>query len=119
MMANGAAAYAAPLRLFDPPSQSDTSTAGFGIPVAKLLSMKKNSKPTSGDRHTSRFMVRLPEIFRSKLRLLHERTGKPITQLIQSALKMFLKRFGFWSQQDERELKRQLQTGLNTDNPAF
>jgi hypothetical protein len=79
----------------------------------------RKTKLTRGDRHNSHFMVRLPEIFRTKLRLLRDKSGKPITQLIQSALKMFLKRLGFWSQQDELKLRRELgSTHLNPENHA-
>jgi hypothetical protein len=79
----------------------------FGIRPARTFDMKQTSNPQRGDRHSSRFMVRLPEIFRNKLRLLSERSGKPITQLVQAALKTLLRGFGLWHKEDERELERQ------------
>lgn len=75
-----------------------------------------NEAANPGDRHVSHFLVRLPEVFRGKLRLLRAKTGKPITQLVQSALKLFLKGFGLWSKKDERELQRQ--TSLPRRNDA-
>lgn len=73
--------------------------------AARYFIMDEAANP--GDRHVSHFLIRLPEVFRGKLRLLRARTGKPITQLVQSALKLFLKGFGLWRKQDERELQRQ------------
>jgi hypothetical protein len=61
----------------------------------------------SGDRHRYAFKLRLPEIFRTKLQALKERTGTPMTKLVQSALKTLLRAFGLWKQQDEKELERQ------------
>jgi hypothetical protein len=63
--------------------------------------MSDTSKTNGGDRHASPFMVRLPEIFRRKLQLLKERTGRPMTWLIIDALKRYLARFGLWSKHDE------------------
>jgi hypothetical protein len=76
-----------------------------------ILGMKPNSDAT-GDRHTSSFMLRLPEIFRTKLLLLKEKTGKPMTALVQWGLKLLLRRFGLWNRQDEKELKRQQRAAL-------
>jgi hypothetical protein len=61
----------------------------------------------SGDRHRSRFMVRVPEIFRTKLQLLREKTGRPMTSLVQWALKMLLRGFGLWTKEDDKELARE------------
>jgi hypothetical protein len=52
-------------------------------------------------------MLRIPEIFRSKLRLLKEKTGTPMTKLVQSALKMLLRGFGLWKKEDEKVLESQ------------
>jgi hypothetical protein len=52
-------------------------------------------------------MIRVPEVFRDKLQLLRERTGKPMTELVQSALKVLLRRFGLWGKKDERALERE------------
>jgi hypothetical protein len=77
----------------------------------------KNPNSQPGDRHSSRFMLRLPEIFRTKLRLLREKTGKPITQLVQAALKLFLKGVGLWKKADERELERQTKAAPGESAP--
>jgi hypothetical protein len=61
----------------------------------------------SSDRHRSRFMVRVPEIFRTKLQLLKEKTGKPMTALVQWALKLLLRGFGLWKEEDDKELERE------------
>ncbi len=61
----------------------------------------------SGDRHRAAFKLRLPEIFRRKLQALKERTGTPMTKLVQSALKTLLRGFGLWKKKDEQELERQ------------
>jgi hypothetical protein len=64
-----------------------------------------NDRP--GDRHRQAFKLRLPEIFRTKLRVLKERTGMPMTKLVQSALITLLRGFGLWTKKDETELERQ------------
>jgi len=61
-----------------------------------------------GDRHRERFMVRLPEMFRTKLRLLRERTQQPMTALIRTAITLLLRAHGMWSKKDEQELQRQV-----------
>lgn len=63
--------------------------------------------PLHPDRHRHTFMVRLPEIFRSKLRFLAEKTGKPMTSFIKTALKSFLTLAGLWHRQDDVELALQ------------
>lgn len=57
------------------------------------------------DRHRSLFMIRLPEIFRTKLAQLAARSGQSMTALVQTALKRFLARAGMWSKQDEAALE--------------
>lgn len=52
-------------------------------------------------------MVRLPEIFRTKLRILRDRTKEPMTGLVRTAIKLLLRAHGLWSKKDEQELKRQ------------
>ena|SRR5579871_1963888 len=81
----------------------------FGTPLAIPTSMSTNNERT-GDRHRSRFMVRVPEIFRTKLQLLRERTGKPMSALVQWGLKLILRRFGLWNKSDDVELDRQQET---------
>jgi hypothetical protein len=66
--------------------------------------------PRPGDRHRERFLVRLPEIFRSKLRILRDRTQQPMTALIRMAVKLLLRAHGLWSKKDDQELRRQEQT---------
>jgi hypothetical protein len=51
-------------------------------------------------------MVRLPELFRNKLRLLKRRFGILMTEAVQVALKEYLAKFGLWSKQDEQALKQ-------------
>jgi predicted transcriptional regulator len=69
--------------------------------------MGTNNKGRSGDRHRHTFMVRLPEIFRTKLRWLAEKTGKPMTALIKAALTSFFTRLGAWNREDAQELARE------------
>lgn len=69
----------------------------------------------SEDRHRSRFMFRLPEIFREKLQALKARTGKPMTRLLIEALTSFLKKFGMWSRRDEQRLEAEM--GGEAANP--
>ena len=52
-------------------------------------------------------MVRLPEIFRTKLRVLRDRTKEPMTNLVRAAIKLLLRTHGLWSKKDEQELQRQ------------
>lgn len=52
-------------------------------------------------------MVRVPEIFRTKLQLLRKTTGKPMTALVQWALKLLLRGFGLWNKEDDKELERE------------
>jgi hypothetical protein len=68
-----------------------------------------------GDRHRSGFRLRLPEIFRAKLQLLKEKTGKPMTVLVQSALKLLLRSFGLWKKKDEEELQREANPTVGHD----
>lgn len=70
--------------------------------------MNPHNDLRQGDRHRSDFRLRLPEIFRSKLQLLRERTGRPMTVLVQSALKLLFRKFGMWTQPDEDALRRQV-----------
>jgi hypothetical protein len=65
--------------------------------------MNEAQKPNNGDRHASTFMLRLPEVFRHKLQLLRQRTGRPMTALVCEALKRYLARFGLWSKRDEAD----------------
>lgn len=75
-----------------------------GLPIPSA--MKDTNPHRSEDRHRFTFMIRLPEIFRSKLVALRERTGKPMTILVQTALKGLLAAAGLWSKQDEKELEQ-------------
>jgi predicted DNA-binding protein len=67
------------------------------------------------DRHRETFMVRLPEIFRTKLNALAQKTGRPMTSFIKAALKSFLSLMGLWHRQDDLELARQEGSGLAHD----
>lgn len=62
-------------------------------------------------------MVRLPEIFRTKLRGLADKTGKPMTSFIKTALKTFLTAVGRWSAEDDKILAQQERAALN-EGPA-
>jgi len=75
--------------------------------------MDKAKKDRSHDRHRNTFMVRLPEIFRTKLRALASKTGRPMTSFIKTALKTFLTAVGMWHRQDDAELARQESTILD------
>ncbi|MBY0527626.1 MAG: hypothetical protein K2R98_29785 [Gemmataceae bacterium] len=77
--------------------------------VTKEYEMGMPSSDRPGDRHKHRFLVRLPEIFRDKLRQLRDRTGRPMTQIIWSALRAYLKRFGLWNSHDDKVLEAQTQ----------
>jgi predicted DNA-binding protein len=48
------------------------------------------------DRHTSRFMVRLPEIYRVQLNKLRRRTGLTIVMEVRTALEEYLDKHGLW-----------------------
>lgn len=78
--------------------------------------MDTPQNPRSHDRHASGFMIRLPEIFRSKLQVLRRKTKKPMTELVIVALKAFLARFGLWKKADERALEREKPM---LENPAL
>jgi hypothetical protein len=77
-----------------------------------------NHSNESGDRHRSRFMVRLPELFRTKLNALKEKTGNPMSALVQWGLKLLLRRFGLWKKEDDRELGQQQAAGELADGEA-
>jgi hypothetical protein len=81
-------------------------SSGIGTHLALPVAMETNDK-RPGDRHRHAFKLRLPEIFRTKLQVLKEKTGTPMTKLVQSALKMLLRGFGLWKKKDEKELERQ------------
>jgi hypothetical protein len=66
-----------------------------------------NTNQRSGDRHRHTFMLRLPEIFRTKLRWLADKTGKPMTGLVKAALTSFFTRLGVWGKEDDRILAEQ------------
>ena len=69
----------------------------------------------AADRHRSGFRLRLPEIFRAKLQLLKKKTRKPMTVLVQSALKLLLRSFGLWKKKDEEELQREASPTVGHD----
>jgi hypothetical protein len=69
--------------------------------------MKSSNARRTGDRHLSSFRLRLPVIFQTKLELLKDKTGKPMTELVQSALKFLLRRFGLWRKKDDEQLQRE------------
>ena len=62
--------------------------------------MNEPNHQRRADRHASPFMVRLPLIFRDKLRILRDRTGTPMTSLVMTALKRYLGSFGLWGPED-------------------
>lgn len=68
--------------------------------------MTNNFNEHSGDRHRSTFMVRLPEVFREKLRILKNRFGILMTEAIQVALKDYLAKFGLWKKKDDQRLAK-------------
>lgn len=70
-------------------------------PLQLVAGMNEKHPKRPGDRHASLFMLRLPEVFREKLRLLRERTGTPMTQLVKAALKRYLALFGLWGPEDD------------------
>jgi predicted transcriptional regulator len=72
--------------------------------------MDTSKKDRSDDRHRHTFMVRLPEIFRTKLRALASKTGRPMTSFIKAALKTFFTAAGMWDRKDDAELARQEST---------
>jgi hypothetical protein len=63
--------------------------------------MNESNNNRAGDRHISPFMLRLPEVFREKLRILRERTGTPMTQLVKAALKRYFALCGLWGKEDD------------------
>lgn len=77
--------------------------------------MHLESNNGRSDRHRSGFRLRLPEIFRTKLRLLGRRTGEPMTLLVQAALRGFLQRAGLWTRKDDEQLRREAQPALGSD----
>jgi hypothetical protein len=78
----------------------------IGTYLALPCGMETNDK-RPGDRHRHTFKLRLPEIFRTKLQVAKEKTGTPMTKLVQSALKWLLRGLGLWNKKDEKELERQ------------
>jgi hypothetical protein len=75
----------------------------FGTCLAVSPDMERKPDAQGGDRHSSGFMLRLPEIFRTKLRLLKQKTGKPMTELVGAALKLLLRQSRMWQKEDERD----------------
>jgi hypothetical protein len=63
-----------------------------------LMSKKKDSQ----DRHGSGFMIRLPEVYRSQLRILRPKTRRPMTTEIQIALEEYLAKFDLWPPADHK-----------------
>jgi predicted DNA-binding protein len=55
------------------------------------------------DRHRSRFMVRLPEIYRIQLNKLRRRTGLTIVEVVRAALEDHLDKHGLWPPKGEGE----------------
>jgi hypothetical protein len=62
--------------------------------------MAKNKKQNGGDRHTSGFMVRLPEAFRTQLQQMCAQTRRTMTVEIQIALEEYLAKSGLWPPQE-------------------
>jgi hypothetical protein len=60
-----------------------------------MLRMKKKEQPQE-DRHRSGFMLRLPEIYRTQLKKLREKTRRPMTTDIQIALEKYLADNDLW-----------------------
>lgn len=57
---------------------------------------KKKRKVYSSDRHTSGFMLRLPETYRTQVNLLRLRTSRSITEEVRTALEAHLASHGLW-----------------------
>jgi len=54
------------------------------------------SPPRNPDRHTSTYMVRLPEVYRERFRALTKRTRRTMTTEIKMALEEYLAKQGLW-----------------------
>jgi predicted DNA-binding protein len=48
------------------------------------------------DRHSSHFLVRLPEVYRTQLMKLKKRTGKTLAAAVRDALEAYLAEHGLW-----------------------
>jgi hypothetical protein len=87
------------------------SNSPFGDELASELhdlpAMSTTSQNRRKDRHRSPFMIRLPEVFRTKLAQYADRSGQTMTALVKLALKQFLARAGLWSKQDDARLAAQ------------
>jgi predicted transcriptional regulator len=75
--------------------------------IGTALALMRNMNHRCDDRHRQTFMIRLPEIFRTKLRWLAEKTGKPMTALIKAALISFFAKLRLWRKEDERQLAKE------------
>jgi len=74
-----------------------------------MFAMSTTPEHRRKDRHRSPFMIRLPELFRTKLIQCATRSGQTITALVKLALKQFLARAGLWTKQDDIRLAEQEQ----------
>ncbi len=68
-----------------------------------VANRKKRGRPKNTpipDQHASGFLIRLPEIYRTQLRLLREKERRPFTEEVQIALEEHLAKKGLWPPQE-------------------
>lgn len=54
----------------------------------------KKKPKAGGDKHTSNYMVRLPEPYRATLKALKAKTGQPYTEAVRRAVDAYLTSHG-------------------------